>query len=261
MNFEMWIRALKAARAAAGVSQEGLAALIKWSPSLIAAIETGRRRPTMEFAVASDEALQTGGLLAALLKEADRERGPSWFAAWRGYEQEATRLRAFEPCLVPGLLQTEEYARSVISAGGLQPPAMVDELVAVRMERQQVLHREDSPQCVFLLDETAVRRPVGGPAVLDAQLGRLLEATELPHVRLHILPVSVGAHVGFGGGFVLAELSGGEQAIYLENAARGHVVNDPEMIRLMDRKWDSLLGEALSTSASLDLIRKLKVTP
>ncbi|MFI7077624.1 helix-turn-helix domain-containing protein [Micromonospora sp. NPDC049903] len=261
MNFEMWIRALKAARAAAGVSQEGLATLIKWSPSLIAAIETGRRRPTMEFAVASDEALQTGGLLAELLKEADRERGPSWFAAWRGYEQEATRLRAFEPCLVPGLLQTEEYARAVISAGGLQPPAMVDELVAVRMERQELLRRDDPPQCVFLLDENVVRRPVGGPAVLDAQLGRLLEEAQLPHVRLHIVPVSVGEHVGLIGGFVLAELSDGEQAIYLENAARGHVVNDPETVRLIDRKWDSLLGEALSTSASLDLIRKLKVTP
>ncbi|WP_431728124.1 helix-turn-helix domain-containing protein [Verrucosispora sp. TAA-831] len=266
MNFEMWIRALKAARAAAGVSQEGLATLIKWSPSLIAAIETGRRRPTMEFAVASDEALQTGGLLAELLKEADRERGPSWFAAWRGYEQEATRLRAFEPCLVPGLLQTEEYARAVISAGGLQPPAMVDELVSVRMERQQLMHeqllrQEDPPLCVFLLDETAVRRPVGGPPVLDAQLGRLLAEAQLPHVRLHIVPHSVGAHVGLGGGFVLVELPDREQAIYLENAARGHVVNDPEMVRLMDRKWDSLLGEALSTSASLDLIRKLKVTP
>ncbi|WP_327038851.1 helix-turn-helix transcriptional regulator [Micromonospora maris] len=266
MNFEMWIRALKAARAAAGVSQEGLAALIKWSPSLIAAIETGRRRPTMEFAVASDEALHTGGLLAELLKEADRERGPSWFAAWRGYEQEATRLRAFEPCLVPGLLQTEAYARAVISAGGLHQPPMVDELVAVRMERQQLLQRDlleqdDPPQFVFLLDETAVRRPVGGPEVLDAQLGRLLEVAEFPHVRLHVVPLNVGAHVGLGGGFVLVELSDGEEAIYLENAARGHVLNDPEMIRLIGRKWDSLLGEALSTGASLELIRKLKVTP
>ncbi|MEU6022698.1 helix-turn-helix transcriptional regulator [Micromonospora sp. NPDC048871] len=260
MNFEMWIKALKAARAAAGVSQEGLAALIKWSPSLIAAIETGRRRPTMEFAVASDQALHTDGLLAELLKEADRERGPSWFAAWRGYEQEATRLRAFEPCLVPGLLQTEEYARAVISAGGLHQPAMVEELVAVRMERQHLLHRADPPQCVFLVDETAVRRPVGGPEVLDAQLGRLLEVTELPYVRLHVVPLSVGSHVGLTGGFVLVELSDGEEAIYLENAARGHVMNDPEVIRLIGRKWDSLLGEALSTNASLDLLRKLKVT-
>lgn len=261
MKFEMWIRALKAARAAANVSQEGLAAMIKWSPSLIAAIETGRRRPTMELAVAADDVLDTGGLLAELLKEADQERGPSWFVAWRGYEQQSTRLRAFEPCLVPGLLQTEEYARAVISAGGLQQAAAVDELVAIRMERQRLLYR-DPPlsQMVFLLDETAVRRPVGGRAVLDVQLDRLLEVAELPQLRLHVVPLSVGEHVGLSGGFVLVELADGEQAIYLENDARGHVVNDPETVRFINRKWDSVLGEALSTSTSLDMIRKLKVT-
>ncbi|MGW0504847.1 Scr1 family TA system antitoxin-like transcriptional regulator [Micromonospora sp. NPDC003241] len=98
-------------------------------------------------------------------------------------------------------------------------------------------------------------------AVLDAQLGRLSEEAQLPHVRLHVVPNSVGAHVGLDGGFVLVELPDREQAIYLENAARGHVINGPETVRLMDRKWDSLLGEALSTRTSLDLIRKLKVTP
>ncbi|MEU7980015.1 helix-turn-helix transcriptional regulator [Micromonospora sp. NPDC049081] len=260
MNFEMWVRALKAARAGAGVSQEALAGLVKWSPSLIAAIETGRRRPTMEFAVAADEALGTGGLLAELLKTADREHGPSWFAAWRGYEQQATRLRAFEACLVPGLLQTERYARAVISAGGLNSPALVDELVEVRMERQRLFHRDEPPQCVFLMDEAGLRRPIGGPAVLDAQLGHLLEMAELSFLRVHVIPLEVGEHVGLGGGFVLAELPDGERALYLENAARGHVMDDPEMNGLLERKWDSLLGEALSTGASLDLIRKLKVT-
>ncbi|MFI2648911.1 Scr1 family TA system antitoxin-like transcriptional regulator [Micromonospora fulviviridis] len=261
MNIEVWIRALKAARAGADVSQEGLAALIRWSPSTVAAIETGRRRPTMEFAVAADQALSTGGLLAELLKAADQERGPSWFVPWRGYEQQAVRLRAFEACLVPGLLQTEDYARAVISTGGLHPPGTVDELVAVRLERQQLLHRDEPPHCVFLLDETAVRRPVGGPAVLDAQLARLLEVAELPAVRLHVVPLAVGEHAGLGGGFVLAELPDSDRVLYLENAARGHVIDDPETIGLIERKWDSLLGEALSTGASLDLIRKLKVTP
>ncbi|SCG59897.1 helix-turn-helix domain-containing protein [Micromonospora coxensis] len=261
MKVEMWIRALKAARAGAEVSQEGLATLIRWSPSTVAAIETGRRRPTMEFAVAADEALSTGGLLASLLDAADKERGPSWFVPWRGYEQQATRLRAFEACLVPGLLQTESYARAVISAGGLNAPAIVDELVAVRMERQQLLRRDEPPHCVFVLDEAALHRPVGGPVVLDEQLGRLLELAESPFLRLHVIPLAVGEHVGLGGGFVLAELPDGDRALYLENAARGHVVDDPEMVNLIDRKWDSLLGEALSTGATVDLVRKLKVTP
>ncbi|MEV4821520.1 helix-turn-helix transcriptional regulator [Micromonospora sp. NPDC049274] len=260
MNIEMWVRALKAARAGAEVSQEALATVIKWSPSTVAAIETGRRRPTMEFAVAADEALATGGLLTELLRAADQEHGPSWFAQWREYEQRALRLRAFEACLVPGLLQTEAYASAVISAGGLHAPNMVDELVAVRLERQKLLAREVPPHCVFLLDETGLRRPVGGPAVLDSQLGRLQEVAALPFVRLHVIPLAVGEHVGLGGGFVLADLPDRDRALYLENAVRGHVMDDPEMIALIDRKWDSLLGEALSTSASLDLIRKLKVT-
>lgn len=111
MNFDMWIRALKAARASAGVSQEALAGLIKWSPSTITAIEIGRRRQTMDFAGAADRALDTGGLLVELLMMADQQHSPAWFAPWRTVETTATRLRTFEPLLVPGLLQTEDYAR------------------------------------------------------------------------------------------------------------------------------------------------------
>ena len=111
------------------------------------------------------------------------------------------RLCEFEACLIPGLLQTEEYARAVISAGGLHPTTMVDELVTVRLERQHLWQRAESPQCVFVLDETALRRPIGGPAVLDAQLGRLMELADLPSVRLHVVPLDAGAHVGFTGGF------------------------------------------------------------
>ena len=261
MNFDIWIRALKGARAAAGVSQERLAELVKWSPSTVAAIETGRRRPTMEFAVAADEVLETGGLLAELLKAADRRRSPSWFAPWRVYEADATRMRDFEPCLVPGLLQTEEYAQAIIGAGGLHTLDETDELVQGRLDRRQLLFREDPPECVFILDESALRRPVGGPAVLDAQLGRLLEMAQLRHVHIHVVPISVGAHVGLGGGFMLADLPDGEQVLYLENVARGQIVDYPDWVRLLQRKWESLLGAALSEEASLDLIRKLKVTP
>ncbi|GHJ11115.1 transcriptional regulator [Micromonospora humidisoli] len=261
MDFEMWVRALKAARAGAGVSQEGLAGLVKWSPSLIAAIETGRRRPTMEFAVAADEALGTGGLLAGLLTDHEGERAPSWFLPWQSYEAQAVRLRNFEPCLVPGLLQTEDYARAVFSAGGLQRDERVEELLALRMSRQAVLGQDDPPEWVFVIDESALRRSIGGPAVMDRQLGRLLEAAELPHVRLHVLPLDAGAHVSLGGGFVLAELPGSDQVLCLDNTARGQIADHPEWIRLMLRKWESLLGEALAERASLDLVNKLKVTP
>ncbi|MFI7430912.1 Scr1 family TA system antitoxin-like transcriptional regulator [Micromonospora sp. NPDC049836] len=261
MNIEMWIRALKAARASAEVSQEGLAGLIKWSPSTVAAIETGRRRPTLEFAVAADQALGTGGLLAGLLRKPEGDRSPTWFLPWQGYEQQAIRLRNFEPCLIPGLLQTEEYARAIVSAGGVHRLDRVEQVLAVRMSRQDLLRRAEPPDCVFVIDESALRRPVGGPAVMDRQLGHLLEAAELPQVRLHVLPLEVGAHISMGGGFVLAELPGNEHLLCLDNAARGQIADHPEWISLMVRKWESLLGEALSERASLDLLHKLKVTP
>jgi hypothetical protein len=118
--------------------------------------------------------LGTGGLFAELLEEGEGRSGPSWFESWPDHEQQAARLCYFEPCLVPGLLQTEEYARAVVSAGGLYRSDRVEELVNLRMSRQRLLHRENLPECVFVIDESALHRPVGGPVVINRQLGRLL---------------------------------------------------------------------------------------
>ncbi|QLQ38483.1 helix-turn-helix domain-containing protein [Micromonospora robiginosa] len=260
MDIEVWIRALKAARAGAEVSQEALAATIRWSPSTVAAIETGRRRPTMEFAIAADQALGTGGLLASLLSEHDGDRSPSWFRPWQGYEEQAVLLRNVEPCAIPGLLQTEEYARAIFEAGRLYQQERVEELLALRMERQQVLVKADPPECVFIVDESALQRSIGGPAVMNGQFDRLLDVAAQTRVRLHVLPLDVGAHLSLGGGFAIAELPNGEHMLCLDNPARGQIADHPEWIRVMLRKWEILLGESLPERASIDLIRKMKVT-
>jgi len=257
----MWIRALKAARVAAGVSQDGLAEKINWSASTIAAIETGRRKPTFKFAEEADVALDTGGLLTELLDRAERQRTPAWFIAWRKIESEATRLRTFQPTVIPGLLQTEEYARAIITAGNLHTLAKAEELVRIRMDRQELLTRDNPPECIFILDETTLSRPVGDHAILDRQLQHLQEVVEMPNVRIHILPTEVGAHVGLGGGFVFADLPDVDPAAYLENVAKGQVADDEETIQFLSRKWDRLLGDAASTSASLRIIAKYRLTP
>ncbi|MDG4766827.1 helix-turn-helix transcriptional regulator [Solwaraspora sp. WMMD406] len=257
----MWIRALKAARVAADVSQDGLAEKINWSASTIAAIETGRRKPTFRFAEEADEALDTAGLLTELLDRAERQRTPAWFLPWLKIESEANRLRNFELGVIPGLLQTEEYARAIISAGGLHTPDKVEELVRVRMERQELLTRDNPPECIFILDESMLARPIGDHAILDRQLQHLQKVAELPNVRLHILPTEVGAHVGLLGGFIIAELPDVDPAVYLENVARGQVADDEETIVLLNRKWDCLLGDAASVSASLRIIAKYRLTP
>lgn len=181
-------------------------------------MRVGRRRPTNEFAAAADKALQTGGLLAEVLEAANRERSENWFAPWRGFEEHAVGLRAFEPCLIPGLLQTEEYARAIISAGGLLPEAEAEKLVELRIERQRLLFRGNPPLCVFVLDQSALARLVGGHPVRDAQLGHLRELASVRHVRIHVIPADYGEHVGLTGGFMLADLPDRDQVIYLKTS-------------------------------------------
>lgn len=129
---------------------------------------------------------------------------PEWFSAFVSLESESQVIRAYEPHYVPGLLQTENYARAVLRAG--MPHAPEEEIrrqVALRMERQTVLERPDPPMLWVVLDETVLRRCIGGPEVMREQIDRLLAAVELPHVRLQVMPFSVGPHSAMYGPFHL----------------------------------------------------------
>ncbi|MGW4462661.1 helix-turn-helix domain-containing protein [Micromonospora sp. NPDC004704] len=256
MNVEMWIRALKAARASAGASQEHLASLIKWSPSTIAAIETGRRRPTEGFAEAADDALQTGGLLAELLANANHRRSPTWFEDWRWIEDQATRLREFHPCLVPGLLQTEAYARAFISSNPQHTPERIEELVAARLDRQALLTGEQAKTYVVVIDEFALHRMIGGKDVRKAQLEHLIHLAGLPNISLHVIPVDAGAYPGMAGAFILATLPEGDVAVWLETSASGQVADQPAVVDSMQGKWDALLGAAMPQQISLAILKK-----
>ncbi|MGW1200115.1 helix-turn-helix transcriptional regulator [Streptomyces sp. NPDC002536] len=127
---------------------------------------------------------------------------PEWFSAFVALEGEANLIRAYEPHYVPGLLQTEDYARAVLRAGMPHAPdADVERAVAVRRERQGLLRREKAPLLWVVMDETVLRRPIGGPDVMRAQVDRLIEATELPAVRLQIMPFAAGPHPAMYGPF------------------------------------------------------------
>lgn len=129
---------------------------------------------------------------------------PDWFSVYVSLEGAAYLIRAYEPHFVPGLLQTEDYARAVLQVGF--PAASRQELdrrVALRMERQELLRRPDAPRLWVVLDETVLRRPVGGSAVMRAQIDRLAEAAALPHITVQIVPFSAGPHPGMFGPFQL----------------------------------------------------------
>jgi transcriptional regulator with XRE-family HTH domain len=150
----MFSEELRRARARAGLTQDQLAERIAYSPSLVAHVETGSRAPSADFAARTDEALETGGLLSRLQPFVRSEAYPAWFRDWVEIEQEATTLRWFEPLLIPGLLQTEEYARAVLQAA--HPASTddeVDRLVSARMDRQAILTRDDPPLLWVIIDE------------------------------------------------------------------------------------------------------------
>jgi transcriptional regulator with XRE-family HTH domain len=127
---------------------------------------------------------------------------PQWFRAYIDLESAAAMIRAYEGQFVPGLLQTEDYMRAVVGGGHLDDlPQEAEHRVQLRLGRQALLDRQDAPRLWAVIDEAALRRPVGGPKVMRAQLERLIEAAELPNVTLQVLPFGAGAHPAMVGAF------------------------------------------------------------
>ncbi|MEU1590450.1 helix-turn-helix transcriptional regulator [Micromonospora sp. NPDC005710] len=144
---------------------------------------------------------------------------PSWFQSYLGLEAAAALIRSYEVQFVPGLLQTREYARAVVLLGhGAADPGEIDRRVALRMQRQQLLQRQNPPQLWAVVDEAALRRPIGGAEVMRGQLAALIEATKSPHIRLQVIPFAAGGHAAAGGAFTILRFGDQElpDIVYIE---------------------------------------------
>jgi len=200
---------LRLVRTAVGLTQEQLGSKIGYSGSLIGHVAAASRAPSLDFAQRCDEALQSGGLLARLQPLVRGEAYPAWFRDWVEIEREATALRWFEPLLIPGLLQTEAYARAVLAAAHpASPHDEVDRLVSARLDRQAILHQERPPLLWVILDEGVLSRPIGGPQVMHDQIAELIEAAQQPRIMLQMVPFGSGAHAGLDGRFAIASFEG-----------------------------------------------------
>ena len=250
---------LRRLRTAAGVSQEELGQRITYSGSLVGMIETARRAPTRDFAERCDDSLVTGGVLARLWPLVSQEALPRWFRPFAEIERTATSIRSWEPLVIPGLLQTEAYARALITAW--QPgdgPEAVRLQVTARMERQQLLDREDPPLLWMIISEAALRNPVGGPAVLREQLTRLLDrVAEHPKIIVQVVPLDAGAHPGLEGPLVLVARRGEPDVAYLEVQGRGQLVETSEEVARYGLLYDLLRAVALPPDASREMIAGL----
>ncbi|MGI5212472.1 helix-turn-helix domain-containing protein [Plantactinospora sp. CA-290183] len=248
---------LKRLRAERGVTQDQVGESIQVSGSLIAAFETSRLVPQPDTAERLDAFFGSGDQIQASSAEARKQGRPTapWFRPWRQIEESASTLRYFDVSLIPGLLQTEAYARSVLDSG-LRCAQEIEEQLAIRMERQSaVLDRDNPPACAFVLDAAVLR--CGIAEVAKTQLTHLVEAGERPGVYVQVIPDTAGIHPGRSGAFALATLDTGGMAGYLEDFFEGRVLAEPARVTGLDRTWQSVSAVALPCDQSRDLILKM----
>lgn len=244
-------------RKAARITQPALAERLCVHQDTIGSIEQGRRPLKPDLAEQLDELLDTKGVLAvAVAKVPERERFPAFAQNFVDHEQEALTLLSYENHVVPGLLQTEEYAGAVFSS--LYPPISAEDRedrVAARIGRQQVFERTPWPPMMnFLLEEVVLHRPTGGQKVLRDQIRHLRNCAELPCVGLQIMPTDRENHAGLAGPLVLLETPGHDQLAYIEAQRISFLVDDPDEVSVYQQKYGMLRSQALSPEESLALL-------
>jgi transcriptional regulator with XRE-family HTH domain len=251
---------LRRARASAGMSQEQLGRRLSFSADLVGKVETSERAATQEFASRCDEVFpQLDGLFGRLVALARRWNGPhpQWFRDWVEAEREATSLRWWEPMLVPGLLQTADYARAILGAGPDTTADMLEELVPARLERQNVLDRAKPPELWVVIDEAVLHRLIGSRKIMYDQLLHLADASCRPSVTVQVVPAEAGAHAGLLGAFIIAGLDGAPSILYAETAVEGQTIERSALVSRAALAFDRLRAEALPHGASRDLIGKV----
>ncbi len=249
---------LRRLRMNAGLSQEEFGKLVHFSGSQVSAIELGQRPFDRFFLKRADEVLNTGGLLTALLKMAERDKEPSWLLSWLDAARQARQLRCYHPSLVHGLLQTENYARAVIRTDDMLSDDEVERRVAARMDRQSILLSADPPLYVAVIEEAALRRADESfRGLMVEQIARLIECAQRPRVHVHLIPATVAVHVGLSGPFSLARGRDGGWVGSQETQLGGDVVDKDEDLAILLARWESVRSEALSRRQSIELMKEV----
>ncbi|MFE4495239.1 helix-turn-helix domain-containing protein [Streptomyces niveus] len=246
---------LKLRRVAAGMTQEALARLVVCSPTLISHFEAGRRLPSPSDAKRIDQALGTDGFFERWLEDLE-SKYPQHFSAAAELEKQAIKIRQFGLSLVPGLLQTEPYARAVFrSYHANYRTDEIDRRVVNRMERAHLLEGTSGPVLWTLLDEAVLRRPVGGALTMAAQLRKIAGLAETGRLRLHVLPFGLGAHAVMESLLTLMTFEDGPPIAYVEGLYTGNLMDDPALVGRCQAAYDLALGDALSHQESMVLMR------
>ncbi|MFE2550848.1 Scr1 family TA system antitoxin-like transcriptional regulator [Streptomyces sp. NPDC059355] len=246
---------LRVARDRAGLSQAELGEPLFVSGSFIGQLEAGTRRMHIEFARQIDDILGTGGFFARNCGALAKSKYPNHFAEAAEAEAEAKTIREYAPLALPGMLQTEAYAREVFVA--YQPTAteeVIAELVANRLDRAKLLSDPTTPLLWCVLDETVLRRTVGGRTVMAEALRHITALIRKRRIFVQVLPFSAGAHSSMGGTLKLMTFEAAPPLAYVQGNAIGVLLDDPATVTRHSLTYDLLTASALSPTQSLAVI-------
>lgn len=252
---------VQALREHAGLSRVEFAALVRFSKHTVESVELGRRMPDESFVERAEEALgNTGALRKAAGHLTRGEAGlAAWFRRWARLEKVAVSLCTYECRLVPGLLQSEGYARAVFEG---TIPVITDEeletLLAVRMERQRMLYARPTVPFSFIVEEHVFRRKFGNVEQMRAMLDHVLEHSAPRNVTLQIVPLEAGLHACLDGPVQLLETPERRRLAYSEGQQNGRLIADPKEVSLLYQRYDKLRSQALNPDDSRGLLERLR---
>jgi transcriptional regulator with XRE-family HTH domain len=233
------------------ITQRALGSVAGYSEAYVSRVEKGTLMPSENFAHACDSLFQTSGLFERLRAQLADGGSPSWFAPYVQLERKASSVRAFECQIIPGFLQTEDYARAMLSS---VRPENLEELVAARMARRVILDGGSPTEVWAIVDEQTLRRKIGGAEVMRQQLEHVLDAMGRPRTIVQVIPETVPAHAGLAGPFTLLSFMRGPDALYVDAHSQGRLSHDRAEIAVAVRSYDLLRAVALSPEDSAELI-------
>ncbi|MFE4667370.1 Scr1 family TA system antitoxin-like transcriptional regulator [Streptomyces sp. NPDC056716] len=252
---------LRKSREGKGWKQEDLAGRMEYSSTHISAVETGRKVPTLRFSRSADVALGTGDLFERKWREIKHGSLLEGFPEYLGYECRAVEIRLYDIGIIPGLLQTPKYtqvlADSAIRRGAITPEQAA-ERVSSLVERQEALVRPRPPMLFVVMDESCIRRPVGGSKVMNEQLDRLVELAALPNTVIQVAPYDLGERRSINLPVYLLTMRERSVLCYVESQTRGYLDHEITSVLPVLTAYHQLQAEALSQAASVAMIEQLR---
>ncbi|MFE9171336.1 helix-turn-helix domain-containing protein [Streptomyces kebangsaanensis] len=251
-------RSMKTLRVREGLDREEFGRLLGYSASTVASFEQGRRIPLPRTIDRADEVLRADGLLSVWKEQVERTQYPVFFQGMAKLEKEALELLSYDPLVVKGLLQTEEYTRALLAMR--RPPLdpeTIEQRVAARLARQDIFDRRPAPLLGFVMDESVLRHRYGGKGVLRGELEHLLLIGRKPNVEIQVMPTDCEENAGVNGPFTVVTRKDGKKFVYAETQQASTLETDQEQAALAAARYGIIRSQALTPRESMGFIKRL----